>query len=75
MQKVYGLTSDNGDGSASVHWFRDKTVVDNLLDCNSDKWADQFNMNDGGPSETLEFPDDLDLEACGFSFSDEEEFT
>ena len=75
MQKIYGLTSDNGDGSCSVCWFRDKSKVDRLLDTDDELWAEQFNQNEGGPAERLEFPDGLDLEACGFSFSDDEDFT
>jgi len=32
MQKVYGLISDNGDGSSSIGWFKDESVVEHLLE-------------------------------------------
>ena len=71
-QTIYGLISDNGDGSSSIHWFRNEETVDKLLseDENGDEsyWA----ANEGGPAEVLTFPADLDLEAAGFSFHDEE---
>lgn len=66
MQKVYGLISDNGDGSASMHWFRDKDVVDKLL--NDDENCGQYGQNEGSPAETLTFPDEFNLETCGFTF-------
>ena len=53
-QMVYGLARDNGDGSNSISWFRDKAIVDELLD--GDDHCEEFGCNDGGPSETLEFP-------------------
>ena len=43
------------------------TEVDHMLDeenGHEEFWA----ANEGGPSETLTFPADLDLELCGFSF-------
>ena len=66
-QTIYGLISDNGDGSASMHWFRTKEKVDELLDEETGEesyWA----ANEGGPSETLTLPADLDLEKAGFHF-------
>ena len=69
--KIYGLMSDNGDGSSSIHWFRNKAIVDNILDDDYDPdWA----CNEGSPAETLTFPDDLNLEECGFVFSDDDFF-
>ena len=67
-QTIYGLISDNGDGSSSMHWFRDQEKVDFLLSDDGDEsyWA----ANEGSPAETLTFPADLDLEAAGFSFND-----
>lgn len=66
-QKIYGLVSDCGDGSSCMHWFRDEKIVEQCLehDCES------YGMNEGVPAETLEFPDELNLEKCGFSFFDE----
>lgn len=68
MQTVYGLTADNGDGSCSMHWFRDKTRVDELLDEDNAAWDERYYGNEGYPAVTLTFPDDLDLDACGFRF-------
>lgn len=68
MQKIYGLMSDNGDGSASIHWFKNYELCENLMEEDPEQWG----INDGVPSETLTFPDDLNLEECGFVFSDEE---
>lgn len=70
MQRVYVFTSNNGDGSSSVCYTRDPDLLDVLEDEDPESYAG----NDGGASE-LTFPDDLDLEACGFDFmtgSDEE---
>ena len=66
-QTVYGLISDNGDGSASVHWFRTKAKVDEMLD--EDNGHDNYWAgNEGGPNQTLTLPADLDLKKAGFSF-------
>lgn len=64
MQTVYGFISDNGDGSCSFHWTRDSELLARLEEDEPDAyWA-----NEGSYSEVLNFPDDLDLIACGFSF-------
>lgn len=68
-QKVYGLIVDHGDGSMGIRWFRSKEKVDELLDEDNgheEYWA----ANEGGPSEELTFPDDVDLLNVGFFFSD-----
>ena len=68
MQTIYGLTADYGDGSNGIRWFKDKDVVDHLLgDDSSD--LETYYGNEGHPACTLTFPDDLDLVACGFRFS------
>lgn len=64
-QTVYGLLRDCGDGSSVINWYRDASEVRRLLD-NDDENA--YYANEGSPSETLIFPDDLDLEKCGFTF-------
>lgn len=66
--KIYGLICDSGDGSAYLRWYKNKNVVDKLLD--EDSGNEEFYMNEGSPSEELTFPDDFDLEAAGFTFSD-----
>jgi len=68
-QVVYGLTADLGDGSNMVRWFRNKSVVDMLLDDDSE-YQETYYGNEGRPAETFTFPDDLDLQAVGFYFSD-----
>lgn len=68
-QKVYGITSDNGDGSSSIHWFRSQEKVDALLA--DDDQCETYGMNEGY-AEELTFPDDLNLETCGFRFSDDD---
>lgn len=66
-QKVYGLISDNGDGSSSIHWFRSKEKVDEMLD--EENGHENYWANDeGGPSVELTLPADLDLKAAGFRF-------
>jgi len=67
-QTIYGLVEDGGDGSTSIRWFRDKAVADMLMDDSSENWDAAFGTNDG--PEILVFPAGLNLEACGFSFSD-----
>lgn len=66
-QVVYGLNKDNGDGSSRVLFFRDRALVDRLLDVDQ---YEEFYSNEGSPAITLTFPADLDLVACGFRFSD-----
>lgn len=70
-QTIYGLTVDYGDGSAGMQWFRDKELAYSLLDEDNPNWQEMMYGNDGSPSMVLTFPEDLDLEKCGFSFSDE----
>lgn len=65
--KIYGLIADNGDGSASIHWFRTEEKMNEMLDeenGHEQYWA----ANEGGPNQELTLPDDLDLAAAGFSF-------
>lgn len=71
-QVVYGLVQDYGDGSSGMRWYRNKDLVDKILDDDDPDWDDSFYGNEGVPSMELSFPDDLDLEACGFRFDDED---
>lgn len=64
-QTIYGLISDNGDGSSSMRWYRTQDAVDHMLD--EDNGYEHMWGNDGC-AEILTFPADLDLEQCGFSF-------
>lgn len=70
-QKIYGLCVDYGDGSSGIRWFKDKAIVDKILNDDEYKHFDEFYGNEGTPSETLEFPDTLNLEECGFHFYDD----
>jgi hypothetical protein len=72
-QTIYGLTRDYGDGSAGMRWYRNKAIVDAKLDEDGPDWDESMSGNEGVPSMTLTFPDDLDLEACGFRFDDDDE--
>jgi len=67
-QTIYGIIADYGDGSSGMRWFKDEATVDELLNGSSEH--EEYWANEGSPAETLTFPDDLDLEACGFSFSE-----
>jgi hypothetical protein len=67
-QKVYMLSSDQGDGSATVHFFRNKPDLEKMFE--EDEYAlEQYSANEE-PLDYLEFPDDLDLSTCGFYFVD-----
>lgn len=66
QQVIYGLICDNGDGSGSMQWFRNLDLVEQLLEEND------FYANKGSLAETLTFPISLDLNLCGFQFSDED---
>lgn len=68
MQKIYGLLSDNGDGSASINWFKSYELCEKLMEEDPERWS----MNEGSPCEILTFPDELNLDKCGFVFSDDE---
>lgn len=59
-QTIYGLICDGGDGSSSMRWYRNREMVQSLLD------DDDYYANEGSPAVTLTFPADLDLKACGF---------
>lgn len=70
-QVIYGLTRDHGDGSTGMVWFQNKTTVDKILD-NDHGDYEEFYGNEGSANVELTFPDDLDLKACGFRFSDDQ---
>ena len=72
-QTIYGLTQDYGDGSAGMRWYRNKAIVDAKLDEDGPDWDESMYGNEGTPSMVLTFPADLDLEACGFRFDDNED--
>ena len=69
MQNIYGVICDSGDGSSHMQWFRNKELVDDILDEDHDD-HELYYANEGEPSSILSFPDELNLEQCGFKFSD-----
>jgi hypothetical protein len=62
-QTIYGLIADHGDGSSGMHWFRDKALIDEILEDD-----ERYYANEGVPAEVLTFPKELNLEECGFEF-------
>ena len=67
MQKVYMLSTDNGDGSNSTHFF----AKEPNLNAMTEEDPETYGCNEGN-MDVLTFPDDLDLHACGFRFSDDD---
>jgi hypothetical protein len=67
-QTVYALISDGGDGSSSIHWFRSRDTVDEMLD--EDNGHQHYWTNEGSPAATLTFPADFDLAAAGIRLRD-----
>lgn len=45
LKEYYYLISDNGDGSSSVRWFKDKDKAQFLVD--SDIYSEEFGSNEG----------------------------
>lgn len=70
VNTVYGIIMDCGDGSSAMAWYRNRELVEFLL--NDDEYCELYYQNEGSPSQTLSFPASLDLEQCGFSFDDDE---
>jgi hypothetical protein len=62
-QRVYVFTADGGDGSSSVCFTRDVELLAKL----EDEDPESYGGNEGVAS-VLTFPDNLDLEECGFDF-------
>lgn len=65
MITVYALISDNSDSSYSLAFFKNKEIVDGLLE------LDQFLCNEGSAHEFY-FPDNFDFESANIKFSDDE---
>jgi hypothetical protein len=68
MQKVYVFVTDSGDGSSAT-WFTRLEDTLERLDNDDPSWVYQ---NEGDYQNVFTFPDDLDLEACGFTFFEDE---
>ena len=69
VQKVFGIMRDCGDGYSTIDWFRDEEKALRLVE--DDRYCVDYGVSGGEIAETLTFPDDLNLEACGFMFDDD----
>lgn len=69
MQTIYGLIKNNGDGGCSIVWLKNREIAEKLLQ--SEYYFEDFAYNEGEISQTLTFPDLLDLENCNFNFVDQ----
>lgn len=56
--KIYYTTSNNGDGSASVHFFESQECIDLLEEHDPETWG----MGEGGSSFNLEGTHDLSID-------------
>lgn len=65
MQRVAILSRDLGDGSCATVYVLNP--VENLVDLLIEHDPEAWSQNSYDP-DTLTFPDDLDLVACGFKF-------
>jgi hypothetical protein len=63
-QKVYGIITDGGDGSAGIRWYTNKELVDHILS-DDYEYFDYVQVNEGIPI-ILTLPDNLDLKEAGF---------
>ncbi len=63
-KKLYGLIADF-DGSYTINWYTNETLVDYLL-----KEEEIYYGNEGLPAVTLNLPDDFDLKSLGTFFID-----
>lgn len=72
-QIIYGLISDNGSGDFHTDWYRTLTEVDYLLrESNGYENYKHHWGNNGAIVEILSFPIEVDLEQCGFTFTEVE---
>lgn len=68
MKKLYILTSNNGDGSSSIHATFDQSLILDMKEMynndllNMERWAD----GDGFHYETWNLPDECTPESMGF---------
>ena len=67
-QVICSVIRDLGDGSSCIDWYRDGEKAERRIE----EDPEQYWANDGGP-DYYTFPAELDLESCGFRFSDDDE--
>lgn len=71
---IYGIITNGGDGSASLSWYTDKSVVDHLLNDDGDgqdqDYGYLYGMNEGTPAVTLTLDSDFDFYAAGIYYID-----
>lgn len=70
MQTICFITRDNGDCTASVLFFKDVDLAESLIRDDDSGENGSFAMN--SEVTKLTFPDVVDLDQCGFYFSDED---
>ena len=68
--KIYYIFSDNGDGSVSASWYKNRLAAEVALE--DDDECERYGCNEGQVS-SITLPDDLDLKTTGIYFDDEEE--
>jgi len=69
-QAVYGIVRDCGDGYSTADWFRDEEKARRLVE--DATYSVDYGISGGEIPITLHFPDDLNLEDCGFVFNDDQ---
>lgn len=68
--KIYYITSNNGDGSCSVQWFKNHLAAEVcVLD---DDECERYGCNEGQVC-SVTLPDDMDPKFTGLYFNDDEE--
>lgn len=66
MPTIYMVIRDNGDGSQSTEWVKDKVVIDKMEDMvnNGTDWkAEAYMSGDGLQVTSVKFPDDFDVDS------------
>ena len=63
MKKLYNIISDNGDGSQSIHWTFDYSVIEKLIELqDTDELGDHWQSGDGLQWSWLTVPDECTYE-------------
>lgn len=65
--KIYGIIRDCGDGSSCVDFVTNWPLAEKVME----KDPESYYSNEGGPSFTLNLPDDANLEEIGITLSDD----
>lgn len=65
MKNLYGILADGFDGSASLFWFEDKELVDELLSADTALALEALSINEGVYSQVLTLPSETSWESIG----------